>query len=193
MAQLRSNVKPGTCRTCAAYAVSLLAQSLPQDERLVPPAAERLPVATAATDPLPLRMLDNFVLFVTDDATGVAFLAGLQQLSNGAGALLSAGSQIPCHDCKRVRCAFWGSLQILSVLIGVLRVGRRARQRAAARGSRGAVGARRQRRAAGRAAAAPADGGPPARRPRLGRRPLAPADAVDRDRRRVVQVRLALC
>jgi len=62
----------------------LAAQSAVQDEHLAPARYERLPAVTAAANPLPLRLLDSFVLFVTDRATGVPFLAGLQQLSNGA-------------------------------------------------------------------------------------------------------------
>ena len=60
------------------------AQSLFQDERLARPQDERLPATTAAVDTLPLRLLNNFLLYVTDGARGVSFLAGLQQLSNGA-------------------------------------------------------------------------------------------------------------
>ena len=67
-------------------------QSQYQDERLVLPQYERLPAATAAPDPLPLRLLDKFLFFVTDSARGVSYLAGLQQLSNGAATAFGAPS-----------------------------------------------------------------------------------------------------
>ena len=73
------------------------AQSAVQDERLAPAQLERLPAITAAANPLPLRLLDNFVLFVTDGATGASFLAGLQQLRNGAP--LCSTDVIPLQAC----------------------------------------------------------------------------------------------
>ena len=57
-------------------------QSASADEHLVLPSYERLAV-TSAADALPLRVLDNFVLFITDVSSGAMFLAGLQQLTNG--------------------------------------------------------------------------------------------------------------